>query len=126
MASAVRTAAIVSGAVACAVAVWIARHKPALSLFALLAGAITGWIVGSVVGKMMFPAKDGYVFVAKAGLSSLPLTLKGNLVATFLTSITIAVLVALLTKTEFKVIAPASIGTAFLLGIISALMSSLL
>lgn len=125
LASAARTAAIVAGVVAGAIAMWIARHKPVLSSVALLGGAVTGWIVGTLVGKIIFPATDGNVVVAKAGPASLPMTLKGNLVATLLTGIVVSILIVLLTKTDFKVIAPASIGAAVLVGIIFALLASL-
>ena len=125
LASAACTAAIVAGGVAGALSVWIARHKPLLSTVALLGGAVTGWIVGTLVGRIMFPATGGNVVIAKADPASLPITLKGNLAATLLTGLVVSILIVLLTKTDFKVIAPVSIGAAVLVGIVLALLTSL-
>ena len=53
------------------------------------------------------------------------MTIKGNLVATLLTGFVVSILIVLFTKTDFSAIAPALIGASILLGIIFALLASL-
>jgi hypothetical protein len=125
LASAAMTAAIVSGAVSGGIAGWILKHKTLVSISTLLVGAVVGWMIGAIVGKIMFPSSSGNIMVAKWGPGSLPLTLKGNIVAGVITALTICTLMALLAKVPFIKIALPSVGVSLILSIVLALMASL-
>ena len=125
LAAAAQTAAIVAGAASGAIAMWIARHKVGFSTLGLLGGAVIGWIVGMLVGKIIFPATSGNVVITKVGAGSLSMTLRGNVVAALLTGLVVSLLIAFLTGTDFKTIKWASLGTSVVIGIILALLVSL-
>ena len=125
LAAAATTAAIVAGAATGAIAAWIAKHKVAVSAATLLGGVLVGGIIGSIIGKLLFPALDGNVMIAKWGPHSLPLTLKGNIIASLVTSAVVCGLMTLTVKVEFKAIATLCIGTSVILGVILALLASL-
>lgn len=126
LAAAARTAAIAAGAVSGAIAMWIARHRLALSCLGFLAGAFLGWILGGLAAKLVFPGTAGHVVIAKTGPSALPMTITGNLTATLVTGLAVAVLVVLITKTEFRAVVPLSLGAAVVIGVTFALLASLL
>jgi len=120
------TAAIVAGAVTGAIAIWITKHKLTLSAAALLGGAILGWLLGMAIGKLLFPTSDGNVMIAKWGAQSLPLTLKGNIAASLVTSVAICGIIVLFTKVDFKAIATPCVGTSVILGVLLALLASII
>lgn len=125
LAAAAQTAAIMAGAVSGAVAMWIARHKAGFSTVAFFGGAVMGWIIGTLVGKIIFPATSGNVVITKVGVGSLPMTLRGNVVAALLSGLAVSVLIAFLTKTDFGSLKMATFGTSVAIGIILALLASL-
>jgi len=125
LAYAARTAAIMSGMAAGLVSTWIVRHKPALLLFGLVGGAIIGWVVGMLIGGLLFPSSAGNMTVARVGPSSLPLTLKGNLVASLISGSAACIPIAILTKTDLRALVLPAIGVSILIGIVSALLASL-
>ena len=112
LASAATTAGLVGGAVAGGIAGWIVKHKMVASVSMFFTGAFLGWVIGTMVGKAVFPAQAGNVMIAKWGPSSLPLTLKGNIIVCFVTAIAICGLMALIAKVEFKTIAAPCVGTS--------------
>lgn len=126
LAAAATTAAIVAGAVTGAVAAWLTKHKALASIAGLIGGIAVGWCIGTLVGRLLFPASSGNTMIAKWGPASLPLTLKGNIVASLATSLVICGLTVIIGKTEFKAIASPCIGSSVVLGVIMALLASLI
>ena len=125
LAAAARAAALVGGAVAGALAGWITKHKVTISGTAFIAGAIIGWITGTIVGQLIFPATEG-VIIAKWGPSSLPLVLKGNIIASFVSALIVCLLAVLIIKANIKAIAGPSIGVSVVIGVILAILASLI
>jgi hypothetical protein len=126
LAYAARSAALVGSAVASALAGWITTHKITIAGTALVAGAIVGWITGTIVGRFIFPASDGNVMIAKWGPSSLPLTLKGNIIATLVSALVVCLFAVLILKADIKTIAAPSIGASVVIGVVLALLASLI
>lgn len=126
LAAAATTAAIVAGAVTGVIAAWVAKHKALASIAGLVGGAAIGWCIGSLVGRLLFPASSGNMIIAKWGPGSLPFTLKGNIVASLATSLVVCGLMVIVGKTEFKAIAGPCLGSSVLLGLILALLASLI
>ena len=126
LAAAATTAAIVAGAATGAIGLWIAKHKIAASFVGLLGGAVIGCFIGMIVGKLIFPASSGNTMIAKWGPCSLPMTLKGDIIASVITAIMVCGLVSLVTKAEFSSIAGPCIGSSVALGVILALLASLI
>ncbi|MFC1453405.1 hypothetical protein ACFLSJ_08695, partial [Verrucomicrobiota bacterium] len=126
LAAAATTAAVIAGAVTAAIGVWIAKHRALLSAAGFVGGGVLGILVGVIVGKVLFPATGGNVMIAKWGPSSLPLTLKGNVIACLLVSLLVCGVIVLITKSDFKAIAGPCIGTSVVIGTILALLASLI
>ena len=126
LAAAAKTAAIVAGAVTGAVAVWLMKHKAVASIAGLIGGAAIGWCIGTLAGRLLFPASSGNTMIAKWGPASLPLTLKGNIIASLATSLVICGLMVILGKAEFKNLAGPCIGSSVVIGVIFALLASLI
>ena len=126
LAAAATTAAIVAGAVTGAVAAWLTKHKAVASIAGLIGGAAIGWCIGSIVGRLLFPASSGNTMIAKWGPASLPLTLKGNIVASLTTSLAICGLMVIIGKADIKAIAAPCVGSSVVLGVILALLASLI
>ena len=126
LASAATTAAIISGAAAGAIAVWMTKHKVLATIGGFVGGAVLGGIIGMLIGRLLFPTTDGNVTITKWGPSSLPLTLKGNILASLVVSLLVCGLMVIFGKAEMKTIAAPSIGTSIVLGMILALLTSLI
>ncbi len=126
LAAAATTAAIVAGAVTGAVAAWLTKHKALASIVGLVGGVAIGWCIGTLAGRLLFPASSGNTMIAKWGPASLPLTLKGNVVASLATSLVICGLMIIIGKTEFRAIAGPCVGSSVLIGVIFALLASLI
>lgn len=126
LAAAAKTAGIVAGAVSGGMAMWIARHRPAMSGVAFIAGGMLGSVFGAFVGKLIFPASGGNVVVAKAGPSSLPMTIKGNLAAAVVSGLIAVGMVVLATKADFRAVALAPVAASAAVGFVLALLTSLL
>ena len=126
LAAAATTAAIVAGAVSGAVAAWLAKHRALASVGGLLGGMVIGWCVGALMGRLLFPASSGNTMIAKWGPASLPLTIKGNIVASLAASLVICGLMVIIGKVEFKAIAGPCVGASVVLGLVLALLASLI
>ncbi|MBM3243880.1 MAG: hypothetical protein FJZ12_03500, partial [Candidatus Omnitrophica bacterium] len=116
LASCATTAGLISGAVSGGIGGWITKHKLSVSLSGVLAGAFLGWLAGSIVGNILFPSVDGNVMIAKWGLDSLLLTLKGNIITSIVTAILISIPLTFITKSDFKEAAGPCIGASIVTG----------
>jgi len=125
LAGAAQSAALVGGGAAGALAGWIAKHSIAIAGAAFAAGAVIGWITGTVVGRFIFPARDGKVMVAKCGPGSLALSLKGNVIASFVSALAVCIFAVFLLQADLKAIAVPTVGTSVAIGVIFAIAVSL-
>ena len=100
LASASITAGVIAGAVTGGIAGWIVKHKIVVSVSGFFGGAILGWFIGMMVGKVLFPAQNGNVIIVKWGVNSIPLTLMGNIIASLVTAIVICGLMTLIAKVD--------------------------
>ena len=66
------------------------------------------------------------IMIAKWGPSSLPLTLKGNIIASFVSASVVCLLAVLIIKADIKAIAGPSIGVSVVIGMILAILASLI
>jgi hypothetical protein len=122
---AARSAALISGAVTGAIAGWIGKRTLTYSGIAFIVGAFLGWAIGSMVGRFLFPARDGNVVVAKWGRGSLPLTLKGSIIASVTSAFAVCVLAVLIVGGDLKTVAAPSIGASIIIGVVFAILASL-
>ena len=90
LAGLVRMASILSGAVSGAIAEWLVRHWIVGSLGGLVLGGIAGAVVGSGVGRLLYPTAEGKVRVVKAGRAGLPATLKAAMAGAISSSLCVA------------------------------------
>jgi hypothetical protein len=125
LASAACTAAVLAGIVAGCVLGWITKHNLIITGAFVISGAIIGLAVGTVVGKVLFPAQAGQVMVMKTGRGSIHANLKGNVIASTATGIIICSLAILIFKAAM-IIALLSLGISVALGVAFALAGSLL
>lgn len=79
LAASLRFAALVSGGISCAAALWILRQSVLWSLSALFVGGMAGFLIGVVAGRLVFPSSPGQVVVVKVGSGSLGATLRAGL-----------------------------------------------
>jgi len=126
LAAAATTAAVVAGAISGVIAVWLTKHNALASFGGFIVGAFLGRIAGTLIGWVLFPASGGNVIVVKWGPSSLPLTLKGNIIASLFASALVCGLVVLVGKAQVSAIAGPCIGTSVIIGVILAFLVSLI
>ena len=128
LAGLVQSAAIITGAVTAAWLMWRIKRSWAASSAAFVAGAVLGYGMAQVVGRVLYRGADGQTTVVKAGIgalgSAIPAGLAGGLSA--------AVLVALLALVIFGSMDQAtslflvSLGCGAVMGVIVACLASLL
>lgn len=90
-----RTAAMIGGSLSAGIVVWVMRHRILTSLGALLPGGLVGFVIGTGVGRLLYPAAEGNVLVVKAGQAALPVTLKAALAGAISSSILVAASLAM-------------------------------
>jgi hypothetical protein len=90
-----RTAAIIGGSLSAGISLWVMRHRLLTSLGALLLGGLVGFVIGTGVGRLLYPAAEGNVLVVKAGQAALPVTLKAALAGAICSSIFVAACLAI-------------------------------
>jgi hypothetical protein len=81
----------ISGAIAAGIALGRLKSSWSFALLGALGGAALGFCVGWAVGRLLFPAISGNVFVVRAGAAALPLTLRASLVASVLAGLGLSV-----------------------------------
>ncbi len=90
LAASLRFAALVAGAISCAVALWIIKQDILWSIAALVVGGIAGLCVGFVLGPLIFSAAPGQVAIVKLGPGALAETLKGTLIGGVISGLVVA------------------------------------
>jgi len=126
LAGAAQSAAVIVGAVAGAIAGWMTTHRIVVTGASLVLGGVIGLVVGKVVGLCIFTRNGKKVQVVKTGLRSLPLVLRGNIIASGLSGLAVCLLAVIFLNAEIREIAVPVIGVPVIIGIILAVMASLL
>ena len=90
LAASLRFAALLAGALACAVSLWVIKQNVLWSIAALVVGGIAGFCIGLVLGPLIFPAASGQVAIVKLGPGALAETLKGTLIGAVVSGMIVA------------------------------------
>jgi len=126
LAASVRTASLVAGIAAGAITGWLLQHEIVLSAITALGGGVVGYITGMLIGRIVFPATSDNIVVAKAGVASLPLTLKGGIPGAIIASVLVSVLASLIMKNPIMAGLWPSLAGGIVIGIVFPCLSSLL
>lgn len=126
LAATARAAAFLTGMITGGMSGWIVKHKFIITGAFVIGGAIIGWVTGIVVGKILFPSQAGHVRIMKTGLSSIPATIKGNIIACLVTWIIICSLAIFFLKADIKTVALPSLCISIVISVAFALAASLL
>jgi len=110
LAASLRFAALVAGAISCAVALWLIKQNVLWSIAALVVGGIAGLCIGLVLGPLIFSAAPGQAAVVKLGPGALGETLKGTLIGGVISGLVVAVVPAGLFGQSSKLMLLAGIG----------------
>ena len=87
LAALLRASAMLTGAVATAVSLWVLNQSALWAVVGVVLGGTSGFFLGAVIGPMLFPARAGDVMVVKLGPGALPLALKAGLIGGVLSGI---------------------------------------
>jgi hypothetical protein len=126
LAAALRTASLFAGISAGAINGWLSKHNILISVMTALGGGVVGYILGMLIGHIIFPATSGNVVVVKVGISSLPNTLKGGIPSAIIVSVLVSVLGNLIMKNPIMAGMWPSLAAGILIGIVVPCLSSLL
>jgi len=66
-----------------------------LTIAGFLSGVIAGGFIGWVVGRLLFPASSGQIFLVRAGRAALPLTLRATMVPAVLAGVGLSIVISL-------------------------------
>ncbi len=126
LAAVVRTAAIVSGAVAGVATTWLVRRSWWFSLAAFVLGAVAGFVVSQFVSRL-YRSADGQTVVARVGSTSLPATIPAGLAGGVSVALVVGIAVILLLSAQSRAVPVlgTSLGCGIVLGIIFACLASL-
>lgn len=80
LAGLLRSSAVQTGAVASAVSLWMLKHGVLWTVGALVLGGVAGFVLGALIGPLLFPARAGDIMVVKLGPGALGLALKAGLI----------------------------------------------
>ena len=90
LAASLRFAALLAGALACAVSLWVIKQNVLWSIAALVVGGFAGFCIGLVLGPLIFSAASGQVAIVKLGPGALAETLKGTLIGAVVSGLIVA------------------------------------
>lgn len=110
LAASLRFAALVAGAISCAVAVWITKQNILWSIAALVVGGIAGLCIGLVLGPLIFSATPGQLAIVKLGPGALAETLKGTLIGAVISGLAVSAVPAGLFGQSSKLMLLVGIG----------------
>jgi hypothetical protein len=127
LAALANSAAVATGAVASAWILWLVKKSWLMSAGALMAGGVVGFLVGQLVGRVLYHP-GGNTVVVKVGSASLPSTVRAGLAGGIITASAIALLGILIfsAKSQASSVFGVAIGCGVVLGILFACLGSLL
>ena len=120
-------AAVATGAVASAWILWLIKKSWLISAGALIAGGVVGFLVGQLVGRVLYHT-DGNTTVVKVGSASLSSTIPAGLAGGVVTALAVSVLAVLIfgAGSQASSLFGVAIGCGVVLGILFACLGSLL
>lgn len=80
LAALLRSSALIAGAVAAAVSIWLLMEAPAWTVVALVAGGAGGYGLGILIGREFYRAPEGQVMVVKLGPGAMRAALQAGLI----------------------------------------------
>ena len=98
LAGLLRSSAVVAGAIVCVVSLWILKQRAIWKVAAIFLGGFGGFFLGSLVGPLVFPASDDFVFVVKLGPGASWTALKASLIGGVSAGILAGLVPALITS----------------------------
>lgn len=127
LAALVISAAVATGAVASAWILRLIKKSLLVSAGALIAGAVVGFLVGQLVGIVLYRT-GGNTTVVKVGSASLSATIPAGLVGGVVTALAVAILALLIfsARSQASSLFGVAIGCGVVLGILFACLGSLL
>jgi hypothetical protein len=127
LAALVISAAVTTGAIASAWILWLIKKSPLASAGALIAGAVVGFLVGQLMGRVLYHTA-GNTVVVKVGSASLSSTIPAGLVGGVVTALAIGLLAVLIfnARSEASYLFGVAIACGVVLGIVFACLGSLL
>jgi len=126
LAASLRFAALVAGAIACAVSLWVIKKNILWALGALVLGGIGSFCIGMVLGRVIFRAPSGQAVVVKLGPGTLAQTLKANLIGAGVSGLIAAVVPALLfaESANLTQLVGLGVGVGIVVGTVSGYLAS--
>lgn len=126
LAASLRFAALATGAIACAVSLWVVTKDILWALGALVLGGIGSFCIGLILGRVIFRAPSGQVVVVKLGPGALAATLKANLIGACVSGLIAAVVPALLfaESADLTQLVGLGIGVGIVVGAVSGYLAS--
>ncbi len=121
------SAAVATGAVASAWILWLIKKSWVISAGALIGGAVIGFLVGQLVGRVLYRT-GGNTTVVKVGSASLPSTVPAGLAGGVVAAIAVGVLALLIfsARSQASSVFGVAISCGVVLGILFACLGSLL
>lgn len=110
-----RSSAVFTGTVAAAISLWVLKHMAFWTLAAGLLGGTGGFLVGTLLGRVFFPASTGQIVVVKLGPGALVSAFKAGLIGGITSGILAGLVPALLLADGFKI--PQLVGVGVGVGI---------
>lgn len=111
-----RSSAMITGAITLPLALWMLEQNVVWIVAAFVAGGVFGFVLGALLGRMFFPAREGHVFVVKLGPGALALALKAGLNGGVCAGILIGVLSPLMLSETANL--PLLVGVGATIGIL--------
>ena len=121
------SAAVATGAVASAWILWLIKKSWLLSAGSLIAGGVVGFLVGQLVGRVLYHP-NGNTVVVKVGSASLLSTIRAGLAGGVVTAVAVGLLALLIfsAKSQASSVFGVAIGCGVVFGILFACLGSLL
>ena len=116
LAALLRSSALLTGAAASAVSLWVLKQSALWTLAAVVLGGAVGFVLGSLLGPVLFLAPAGDVRVVKLGPGALHLALRAGLIGGICSGI-LAGVVPPLMLSQAPIVAQL-VGTGVVIGIV--------
>jgi hypothetical protein len=116
LAALVRSSALLAGAVAAAISLWLLKQGALRLLTAAVVGGAVGFVLGSILGPAFFPASAGRLRIVKLGPGALPLALKAGLIGGVCSGVLGGLVPALVLSQAPKLVQ--LVGTGLVVGIV--------
>jgi hypothetical protein len=127
LAGVVISAAVVTGAIAGALVVWLIKKSWLTSAGAFIAGAVLGFVVAKIVARLLYLTADGNTTIVKIGSASLSSTIPAGLAGGLASAVTVglAALLVFGASTHEMTIFGIAIGCGIVIGTLFACLGSL-